>query len=103
MNIHWKMSIVNYPSWQPSQLPKVLQKYHVLLKPDGVINGSPEHHLRGLIAPSPEVLGTITGYFNMFLELKMPFGQNSYVWPSYQEDYIRCPSNEAIDHFHCDL
>lgn len=101
----WKMSFGMWGSWNPDDLPDALKVHYKLMYPDGVINPSKSHHLTGHIKPSALVLESITEYFNQYLELKMPFGQKSYVWPSYPDgpEPIRCPSNEAINHFDCRL
>lgn len=105
MNVKWKMGISQCPVWKPSDLPEILKPFYVLVPPDGVINGSPSHHLMGYYYPSKEVLDSISETFNTYMHLRMPFGQKSYVWSSYgdERDPVRCHAYDAIDHFHCDL
>lgn len=100
----WKMPFGMYSGWDPDNLPEVLRPYYCYMDRDETRGYDPQHHLTGWIAPTQEVLDAITAYFNQYLHLKMPFGQQSYVWPS-EGEYrpVRCARSRAIDHFKCRL
>lgn len=99
----WKMSFGQYDGWSPDDLPPLLRKHYKLLRPEGIIDGNPSHHLWGIGIPSKEVLDAITEYFNQYLHLRMPFGLKSYVWPSEEPGPVRSHPDRAIDHFYCSL
>ena len=101
----WKMSFGQWEGWSSDDLPDVLKPFYKLMKKNNIINGGLHHYLTGDGEPSKEVIEAISKYFNQYLELQMPFGQDSFVWPSLSDTYepIRCPSDLAITHFHCDL
>jgi len=61
--------------------------------------------LSGWGFPSDFLLKTIS-LIPQYLEIRMPFGQDSYVFGTYRTDGdmpIRCPHDRAINHFHCNL
>ena len=100
---YWKMSFGISGQWQIDELPPILKKHYVMVPKDDVINGVPEPHLMGFGIPKPEIIEAISNHFNQYLHLKMPFGLKSYVWPSGERIPVRCRSDDAINHFYCNL